>query len=203
MKANSPAVASCLASRDMPLLRRLPSWSKSQASRLPNVASPRQPGVTSATDRLLVGARLKRGVGSSSRDLARSRKTPMNARQSGADDVPLGTWPRRCIRPPPKRERALAPATVGAIVASHSTRDAFAFGAAIFVLGLLRPLTPYDLSGYRFGAVTLAIVLLVPRTEPAWRIAWHRLAEVSIGLGVAPIWALVWPERETPTFRKG
>jgi hypothetical protein len=33
-----------------------------------------------------------------------------------------------------------------------------------------------------------------------WAIALHRLAEVSIGIGVALIFRLVWPEREaTPS----
>ena len=46
----------------------------------------------------------------------------------------------------------------------------------------------------------MAIVLLVPRTGPAWQIAFHRFAEVSIGIGVALILAWVWPEREgTPS----
>jgi uncharacterized membrane protein YgaE (UPF0421/DUF939 family) len=51
-------------------------------------------------------------------------------------------------------------------------------------------------SAYRFGGVTLAIVLLVPRTAPAWQIAFHRFAEVSIGIGVALILTVVWPETE-------
>jgi uncharacterized membrane protein YccC len=60
-----------------------------------------------------------------------------------------------------------------------------------------------DLSAYRFGGVTLAIVLLVPRTGPAWEIAFHRFAEVSIGIGVALILAWVWPEMEaTPSGKR-
>jgi len=53
-----------------------------------------------------------------------------------------------------------------------------------------------DRSAYRFGGVALTIVLLVPRTDPAWQVAFHRCAEVSIGIGVALIFAWVWPERE-------
>ena len=50
------------------------------------------------------------------------------------------------------------------------------------------------------GGVTLAIVLLIPRTKPPWQIAFHRFAEVSIGIGVALIFAWVWPEEEaTPS----
>jgi len=42
---------------------------------------------------------------------------------------------------------------------------------------------------------TLAIVLLLPRSEPAWRVAFHRFAEVSIGIAGALIMTVVWPER--------
>lgn len=46
----------------------------------------------------------------------------------------------------------------------------------------------------RSSGITLAIVLLVPRTEPAWSLAFHWFAEVSIG--VALVFAVVWPEAE-------
>ena len=85
---------------------------------------------------------------------------------------------------------------IGAIVAYLSGEYALAFGASVFVLGVLRTLTKSDLNGYRFGAVTVAIVLLVPRTGPPWRIALHRFAEVSIGIVVAVIMALLWAEKE-------
>jgi uncharacterized membrane protein YgaE (UPF0421/DUF939 family) len=87
-------------------------------------------------------------------------------------------------------------ALVGAIVASHFAPHALLFGVSLFVLGLVCPLVLADRSGYRFGGIALAIVLLVPRVGPAWQIAFHRFAEVSIGIGVALIFALVWPESE-------
>jgi uncharacterized membrane protein YgaE (UPF0421/DUF939 family) len=93
-------------------------------------------------------------------------------------------------------------AVVGAIVASHFGPHALVFGASMFVLGLLRALVHSDLTAYRFGGVTLAIVLLVPRTTPAWQVAFHRFAAVSIGIGVALILAMVWPEGEdTPSVK--
>jgi uncharacterized membrane protein YgaE (UPF0421/DUF939 family) len=89
---------------------------------------------------------------------------------------------------------------VGAIVASHFGPQMFVFGTSVFILGLLCALAHTDRSAYRFGGVTLAIVLLVPRTGPAWRIAYHRFAEVSIGIGVALILTVAWPETEiTPS----
>jgi uncharacterized membrane protein YgaE (UPF0421/DUF939 family) len=87
-------------------------------------------------------------------------------------------------------------ALVGAIVASRFGPHVFVFGSCVLILGLLCALVRADRSAYRFGGVTLAIVLLVPRTEPAWEMAFHRFAEVSIGIGVALIFAAVWPEAE-------
>ncbi|MGO9614152.1 MAG: FUSC family protein [Dissulfurispiraceae bacterium] len=87
-------------------------------------------------------------------------------------------------------------ALVGAIVASHFGPHVLVFGTCVFILGLLCAVARSDRSAYRFGGVTLAIVLLVPRTGSAWRIAFHRFAEVTVGLGVALILAWVWPERE-------
>ena len=81
-------------------------------------------------------------------------------------------------------------------MASHFGPHALVFGTSVFILGLLRGVALLDLSAYRFGGVTLAIVLLVPRAGPAWQVAFHRFAEMSIGIGVALMLALVWPERE-------
>jgi len=90
-------------------------------------------------------------------------------------------------------------AALGAVAASQmSVPNVAAFGVSVFILGLLRVLPRIDLSGYRFGAVTLAIVLLVPRTGAASTIALHRFIEVSIGIAVALALSVVWPE-EVPT----
>jgi hypothetical protein len=49
----------------------------------------------------------------------------------------------------------------------------------------------------------VAVVMLIPRTGPAWPIAFHRFAEVSIGIGVALILAAAWPEMvEVATVKK-
>jgi uncharacterized membrane protein YgaE (UPF0421/DUF939 family) len=94
-------------------------------------------------------------------------------------------------------------AAVGAIVASHFGPDLLVLGASVFVLGLICPLALADRSAYRFGGITLAIVLLIPRTGPAWVTAFHRFAEVSIGIGVALMLTLIWPEGEdTPLAEK-
>lgn len=91
-------------------------------------------------------------------------------------------------------------AALGAIVASFFAPRALVFGICVFVLGLLCSLFRVDRSAYRFGGVTLAIVLLLPRVRSAWMAAFHRFAEVSIGIGVALMFAYVWPEsEETPS----
>ncbi len=90
-------------------------------------------------------------------------------------------------------------ALVGAAAATYVGPHAVAFGIGVFVLGMVRIVTHSDLSGYRFGGVALAIVLLVPRTGPAWQIAFHRFVEVSIGIGVALMFSMVWRERDAGT----
>lgn len=89
-------------------------------------------------------------------------------------------------------------AVVGAIVASYFAPHVLVFGVSVLILGLICPLVLADRSAYRFGGITLAIVLLIPRTGPAWQAAFHRFAEVSIGIGVALILTVVWPEKDAP-----
>jgi len=87
-------------------------------------------------------------------------------------------------------------AAVGAVIGTHPVPRALALGVSVFLLGPLRVLSRSDLNGYRFGAATLAIILLVPRPDPAWQIALHRFIEVSIGIAVALVLAMAWPEKE-------
>jgi uncharacterized membrane protein YgaE (UPF0421/DUF939 family) len=86
-------------------------------------------------------------------------------------------------------------ALAGGIVASYFQPHVLIFGATVFILGLFCSVPLLDRSAYRFAGVTLGIVMLVPRTDPAWLIALHRFAEVSIGIGVALLLAWLWPER--------
>ena len=86
-------------------------------------------------------------------------------------------------------------AVVGAAVATYFGPHLLAFGVSVFVMGLCCAVLHADRSAYRFGGVTLGIVLLLPRTEAAWRVAFHRFAEVSIGIATALIMTAIWPER--------
>jgi hypothetical protein len=70
------------------------------------------------------------------------------------------------------------------------------FGICIFILGLLCAVVRSGKSVYRFGGITVAIRLLVPRKVVPWQAAFHRFAEVSIDIAVLLIIAWVWPERE-------
>ena len=79
-------------------------------------------------------------------------------------------------------------------MASYLQPNLLIFGATVFLLGFLCAVPQLDRSAYRFGGVTLAIVMLIPRADPAWLIAFHRFAEVSVGIGVALIFAWIWPE---------
>lgn len=90
-------------------------------------------------------------------------------------------------------------AIVAALVATYFGPRMLVFGASVFLLGLFCALARPDRIAYRFGGVTLAIVLLIPRAGPPWIIAFHRFAEVSIGIAVALLFATVWPEEENAT----
>ena len=87
-------------------------------------------------------------------------------------------------------------AALGGLVASYFGPHLAAFGVCVFLLGVLCAVTRSSNSAYRFGGVTLAIVMLVPRTEPAWQVASERFAEVSVGIVAALLLAWVWPEKD-------
>jgi uncharacterized membrane protein YccC len=94
-------------------------------------------------------------------------------------------------------------AAVGALMATRFGPSVAAFGAGIFLLGIICELLGLvhhrvpeylDRSAYRFGSITLAIVMLVISHEPAWVIALHRFIEVSIGIVVGLLLTIMWPE---------
>jgi len=66
------------------------------------------------------------------------------------------------------------------------------FGLGIFFLGIICALLRLQ-NSYRFAGITLAIVLLVPHTHPAWVVALHRFTEVSIGIVVGLVITAIWP----------
>jgi uncharacterized membrane protein YgaE (UPF0421/DUF939 family) len=85
-------------------------------------------------------------------------------------------------------------ASVGAIEATYFGHNLVAFGLTIFVLGVASLAFRLERTGYRYAGITLAIVVLIPRTDAPWTIAAHRFIEVSIGILVALALVAVWPE---------
>jgi uncharacterized membrane protein YccC len=65
---------------------------------------------------------------------------------------------------------------------------------AIVLIGLLSILFRLEKTAYRYASITLAIIVLIPRSAPAWMIALHRFLEVSVGIMVALAVVAVWPE---------
>jgi uncharacterized membrane protein YgaE (UPF0421/DUF939 family) len=87
-------------------------------------------------------------------------------------------------------------ALAGALLANYFTQNPLVFAAAVFLLGLLCAAFRMERSAYRYASVTLAIVVLIPRTNAAWIVALHRFFEVSVGIIVALALAAVWPEHQ-------
>ncbi|MGB7602850.1 MAG: FUSC family protein [Candidatus Sulfotelmatobacter sp.] len=83
-------------------------------------------------------------------------------------------------------------AALGALIATFFHPTWIVYGAGIFVCGILSALLRIG-SAYRFAAITLSIVLLVAHTRPPWIVAVHRFVEVSLGIAVALVVAVVWP----------
>jgi uncharacterized membrane protein YccC len=92
-------------------------------------------------------------------------------------------------------------ALAGALLANYFTGNLLVFAAAVFVLGLLCAVFRMEKSAYRYASITLAIIVLIPRSNAAWIVALHRFFEVSVGIVVALALAAVWSEHQ-PTLAK-
>ena len=86
-------------------------------------------------------------------------------------------------------------ASIGALESKFFGVDLIAFLLAIILIGLLSFSFRLEKTAYRYASVTLAIIVLIPRTSPAWIVALHRFIEVSVGIVVALIVVAIWPER--------
>jgi hypothetical protein len=86
-------------------------------------------------------------------------------------------------------------ASVGAVEANYFGANLAAFMVAIFFIGLLSFGFRLERTAYRYASVTLTIIVLIPRTNPAWIVALHRFIEVSVGIIVALGVVALWPER--------
>jgi uncharacterized membrane protein YccC len=86
-------------------------------------------------------------------------------------------------------------ASVGAVEANYFGSNLAAFMLAIFCLGVLSFAFRLEKTAYRYASVTLTIIVLIPRANPAWTVALHRFIEVSVGIVVALAVVAFWPER--------
>ena len=87
-------------------------------------------------------------------------------------------------------------AAMGALLTAYAAQNVGAFGAGVFVLGLICALLGIGRNAFRYAGITLAIVMLVARAEPAWMIAIHRFLEISVGIAAGLLLTAVWPEPE-------
>jgi uncharacterized membrane protein YccC len=87
-------------------------------------------------------------------------------------------------------------ATAGALLATYVGQNAAVFGAGVFALGVLCAVLHVERAAYRYAGITLAIITLIARTQPAWIIAIHRFFEISVGIAIGLIVTAVWPEFE-------
>jgi uncharacterized membrane protein YccC len=91
---------------------------------------------------------------------------------------------------------AAAGALLGTFVGPYTgVIAAGVFGASLFALGVICALLRIERNAYRYAGITLAIVMLVARTQAAWIIAVHRFFEISVGIAVGLVFTAVWPER--------
>jgi uncharacterized membrane protein YgaE (UPF0421/DUF939 family) len=86
-------------------------------------------------------------------------------------------------------------AAVGAVTVAYFGGSVWAFGIAVFLIGLLCAVLRVERSAYRYASVTLVIVMLVTRSASVWLIAIHRFFEVSLGIVVGLLLSEFWPER--------
>jgi uncharacterized membrane protein YccC len=94
-------------------------------------------------------------------------------------------------------------AAVGALVGTYFPGNILAFGIAVFLIGVFCAAFRIERSAYRYASITLAIVMLVTRSNREWIIAAHRFCEVSIGIAVGLAISALWPERSTPAIGGG
>ena len=83
-------------------------------------------------------------------------------------------------------------AVLGAALATFFRPSAMIYALGILLCGVLAWLLRVG-GAYRFAAITLSIILLIPRTRAPWLVGWHRFLEVSLGIAVALMVTKVWP----------
>ena len=83
-------------------------------------------------------------------------------------------------------------AVAGIVLATFLHTSTLVYGLGILACGMLAWVLRLG-GAYRFAAITLSIILLVPRAQAPWITGWHRFLEVSLGIFVALVVTTVWP----------
>ena len=87
-------------------------------------------------------------------------------------------------------------AATGALLSSYAGQNVAAFAAGVFAMGVLCAFLGVGRGAYRYAGITLIVVMLIARTQPAWIVAIHRFVEISVGIAVGLLVTAVWPERQ-------
>jgi uncharacterized membrane protein YccC len=87
-------------------------------------------------------------------------------------------------------------ASIGAFEINYFGTNLVAFALAIVLIGLLSIAFRLEKTAYHYASITLSIIVLIPRSAPAWTIALHRFLEVSVGIIVALAIVALWPEHQ-------
>lgn len=91
-------------------------------------------------------------------------------------------------------------ATMGALFATYAGRNVALYGAGILLCGLIPAVLRLDRTAFRYAGITLTIVMLIARTQPAWVIALHRFIEISLGIVAGLLITAVWPEAKAAAW---
>src|SRR6202140_3715301 len=83
-------------------------------------------------------------------------------------------------------------AVLGAALATFFPATALVYGFGIILCGAIAFLLRIG-GAYRFAAITLSIILLIPRGRAPWIVGWHRFLEGSLGVCVALAVTMLWP----------
>jgi uncharacterized membrane protein YgaE (UPF0421/DUF939 family) len=86
-------------------------------------------------------------------------------------------------------------AALAALLATYFGSNMIVYGLGVFAIGLICAALRLG-EAYRLASVTLAIVMLIAHTKPAWIVAAHRFVEVSVGIAVGLALTALWPEGE-------
>ena len=81
--------------------------------------------------------------------------------------------------------------TIGWLTALVWHNSIAIFALAVLLVIVLCTALRFQNAG-RLGGVAVAIIVLIPRTQPIWHIAIERFLEVSFGIGVSLVVALAW-----------